>query len=168
MVPLPDPGPFETGIVLTTWLNAMRDLGLAARDQPATIADRLAAQSIPNNANTLVAFDTEIFDNYGTFTATSSTIILQAAGVYVVTGGGTWAANATGARLASIRHNGNDVNGGTWEQPALTGGAQTFMSHCATINAAIGDSVTYAVFQNSGGALNISAVRIGITRASGT
>lgn len=152
----------------TTNQNTDRDAILYAQKPTAVIADRVAAQSILNNTTTLVSFDTEIFDSGAGFAPTSSTVTFAEAGVYVITAGGTWAANATGARVGTIRHNGNDVNGGTWEAPALGGGAPTFMSHCATVLAAAGDTAGYAVTQTSGGSLNISAVRFSITRASGT
>lgn len=165
---LADPGEFNGGIISTTYQNGLRDLGKEGLNPPSAIADRIAAQSIPNNTTTSVSFDTEVFDGRSMFVATSATILIAEPGVYIITAGGTWAANATGARIGTIRHNGNDVNGGTWEEPALTGGAQTFMSHCASIFAAGGDTVTYAVTQTSGGALNISACRVGVHRVSGT
>ena len=163
---LPDPGEFSSGIVTTTWLNAMRDLALAALNPPSTVADRLASQSIQNSTGTLMAFDTQIFDNYDMFTPTSSSITLAESGLFVVTAGATWAPNATGVRIISIQQNGADVPGALDERVALGGGAPTYQLTSQHVVGSAGDTITLNTFQTSGGALGVTG-RIGMTRVSG-
>ncbi len=155
----------------TTTLNTgVRDGITFAQGPPGAVATRPggSTQSIPNNTVTAVTFTVETFDNMAGFAATSSTITVSEAGVYAVTAGGAFAANATGLRVIAIQQNGVDVPGGLQEANAPAGGGIGYINVSQHILASAGDTVIVNVLQTSGGALNIDACRLSVVRATGS
>jgi hypothetical protein len=122
-----------------------------------------ANQSVANNTNTAITFDSESFDTDG-FHSTSSntsrvTIPAGKAGYYLITGTLSWAANATGGRWCYLRKNGSMVSAiavpyamqGSSASGVWTAGA---FSHIG--NFAVSDYIELFAEQGSGGALNIN------------
>jgi hypothetical protein len=130
------------------------------------IALRSATQSITTGgAGTLVSFDTEEFDNSTMFTPTSTSITVQADGVYLITFYVEWQANATGYRTADLAINGTPSSG-LMESPA-TASVTCRMTATNQFLLTSGDVVTFTVLQNSGSTLTITA-RAAVTRISGS
>jgi len=142
------------------------DAILLAQDPPMAIVRRVATQSINNNSFTDVSFDTEDVDNdglvnLGTF---PTRVTLAHDGYYVVMFGVTWGSNGTGVRAQAATLNATEISGTGFEIPAFTGnprhgGGNGFIG-------VTGDIVRLNVFQNSGGALTITA-RMTVFRISG-
>jgi hypothetical protein len=148
----------------TTNLNGgIRDPIAYAINPPAVIVGRNAAQSIPHNAATLYTFDTEIFDNYAMFAASSTAITIVDDGVYQVTAWANFAANATGIRVCEILYNGTILLSTATPAPSAGDGRLALGS---AFSAVAGDVFTVSGFQSSGGALN-SFARLSAVRVSG-
>jgi hypothetical protein len=112
------------------------------------------AQSISNNTETVMTFNTEDFDT-NTFHSTSSntdrmTIPAGYAGYYRVSFQSYWDDNATGYRDISLNKNGTLVKA---YRTNVSGRVISIYHH--VLNLAVGDYLTLSVLQNSGGALNI-------------
>lgn len=122
-----------------------------------TKATRSAAQSIPNATNTTVAFDTTDADITSTLVyRTSNFFYGNITGVYSVSAGINFTANATGIRsLQIVKSNGDVIAEVT--QPGFTG--RDNVLNCSGIVKLTGDSdyVYVRVYQNSTAALNILA-----------
>jgi hypothetical protein len=61
------------------------------------------AQSIPNNTPTVMDLDTVVSDPLGMFDNTNNCIVFPTSGVYTITVGTAWAADATFSRRIDIR-----------------------------------------------------------------
>lgn len=119
-----------------------------------------AAQSIPTATDTVLAFDTEVFDTdlfHDTVTNNSRiTIPTGKGGKYSFEAGVAWQGNATGERYIYIRKNsGEKVLGMTRVGTNPVAAAQTFTQCVGIDNANPGDYYDVVVNQTSGGALNI-------------
>lgn len=150
-----------TGQVVTAaQLNAnVRDAVNFLLSPPICQVRQTVAQSIPNNTNTAVLLDAEDIDNDGMHSTITNTSRLTAAttGRYAVGGGGTFASNTTGVRLASYAVNGTEVPGTRVIAAPVGSSTQTDMADRAMsvfLNA--GDYLEMLLYQNSGGALNTS------------
>jgi hypothetical protein len=135
------------------------------RVPPMVRATRAAAQSIANNANGAVRFDTQTFDTDDMFAATSNVITFPTAGIYLLTANMTWDANATGLRVVGIYHNPTlsantdaaTVTAGTriaHATNAAINGAATNLFTATTYEFAANDTACMSCFQTSGGSLN--------------
>ena len=120
-------------------------------------------QALTNSAAAVVTFDTEVFDRWGMHSTASLThrLTVQVPGIYYVTGAVVFAANATGQRQLQIRH----INAAAVARTSI---ADTFQDATAagttrmevsglSLVADIGDWFDLVAFQDSGGALNLSA-----------
>lgn len=130
------------------------------------IALRTTAQSIPNNTSTAISWDSEEFDNSSMITPTSSTITVQADGVYTITAEGAFAANATGIRGLEIVINGGSAAGGAYVTTVGAGVSHRII-YANDYLLAASDTVQINAFQTSGGALNLSIGRTSVVRATG-
>lgn len=125
---------------------------------PAAKIIRTAAspQSIPNSAATGVDYNSTAFDSYAArpegpmADTTNDRIIIRKDGVYIVSAGGNFAANATGVRRIDIVKNGVTLAGDT---TAGFVGAANGLSFSAPFSFVNGDLITINVFQNSGAGL---------------
>jgi hypothetical protein len=103
---------------------------------------------------TNVTWNNNRYDPSGISTANGFTI--ATAGVYRIGANIRWAANATGQRVLYLQ-----VNSSTYiaiaSQQAVTGGNPTDMSIVTEYALSAGDTVRLQAFQDSGGALNITA-----------
>jgi hypothetical protein len=113
-----------------------------------------ANESIANNTVTTVTWNSNRYDVHGISNVNGFTIVTG--GVYRVGAGVRWAANATGQRVLYII-----LNGVTFlkinAQQAIIGGNPTDMGIETEYAFVAGDTVRLQAFQDSGGALNITA-----------
>lgn len=115
-----------------------------------------AAQSIPNNTATTLAFNSERNDTdtiHDTVT-NNSRLTCKTAGVYAISGTLEYATNATGERSVAIR-----LNGTTYIAAAAnSGGISVTQLSCTTqYIMAVNDYIELIAFQDSGGALNVNS-----------
>jgi len=117
--------------------------------------------SIPTGADTAVTLNSESYDTdpNGEIHSTASNtsrMTIQTAGKYAIKGGGLFAVNGTGQRLLKLR-----VNGATYIalSPTLKGDASLSVGQQVhgVYDFAAGDYVEMMAYQDSGGALNLSA-----------
>lgn len=127
---------------------------------PACAVFHSVAQSIPDDTDTILAFNSERFDTDTMHdNATNNTrITFTTAGIYSVTFVCVWNKNAVGDRKAAIRKNGADVLG---TDAKHAGDADLFVGQSVTVQEsfAAADYVEALVRQDSGGALNLLAQR---------
>jgi hypothetical protein len=156
---------FAPGIVDPTQLGLLQLLALFARDPSAIVAQRVAAQSIPNSAFTAISWDTELQDNDNQLTVPTSSLVLPNPGVYVGFGGVQFAGSASGSRTATTFKNGGEIVGSGQDAPANASGTRIICG--AVFTGVAGDIISVNVFQGSGGALNINGAIFGVVRISG-
>lgn len=114
-------------------------------------------QSIPNNASTLVNFNSERFDTdtiHDTVT-NNSRLTCKTAGVYLIVGHLGYAANGTGERVAQILLNGTTAI--VTESGVPTSSNQFRLTATTVYSLALNDFVQLVAYQTSGGALNTEA-----------
>lgn len=107
-------------------------------------------QSIPDNSNTVIAFNSEQFDtdNIHDDVVNNSRLTAQTAGRYIVQGQISWDTSDAGIRDIFIRQNGvTDVAHATSQT--------TWMQVDALLDLQVGDYVELLVFQNSGAAVDV-------------
>jgi hypothetical protein len=115
-----------------------------------------APQTVPNNAATQILYNATAFDSYSSrpegpmADTTNDQIIIRKDGVYIVTCGGNFAANATGVRRLDVLKNGVTQGGDT---AAGFTGAANGLSYSLSLSLFNGDLVTAKAFQNSGAGL---------------
>ena len=119
-----------------------------------------ASQSIPNNARTAVALDSDRFRSRTDYHNTSSnnsriTIPVLCQGMYRISFNGEFANNTTGQRNFEIRLNGTTMIAVIEIQNLSTRNCAGCVSCDYYLND--GDYVEATVFQDSGGALNLNA-----------
>lgn len=156
---------FSSEALPTSKLSALGDAVSYALDPPACIATRVAVQNLVNNAPNGIIFDTELVDSAAMFAASSTTVSIVDDGVYTVQGWAVIAANTTGMRSLEITQNGSIV------LSTATNAPSSFDARLSLGNsfiAAAGDTFGLVAFQNSGGALNLTAARISVIRSTGT
>lgn len=133
----------------------------------ACVVQRNAALPVATGfGDTFVPFDAEIFDPFGMFTATSTSVIVPVDGVYQINVRAAFAGNATGVRIGSIGINGANTSR---EQILTSVGAGLFTSVAVSdgvlLNA--GDTVHMVVKQTSGVSLNVGTAWMSVALASG-
>jgi hypothetical protein len=129
-----------------------------ASPPPAARVYNSANISITNNTVTALTFDSERWDNGDLHSTSANTSRLTApiTGLYEIGGCVRIAANATGIRSAMIRLNGTtDIASIT--EPTPSAGAASDFNPSTPYQLAAGDYVELTVYQNSGGALNVTA-----------
>jgi hypothetical protein len=114
--------------------------------------------SIPTGTVTALTFNSERYDNGGLHSTSANTGRLTApiTGLYVIGGNVRFAANATGIRNALIRLNGTTFIA-TDTRQATGGGNATDLPLETQYQLTAGDFLELVVFQDSGGALNVTA-----------
>jgi hypothetical protein len=130
----------------------------AARDY--TEVTRSAVLSVNNTTDTVVGFDTETVDDLNRHdnVTNNSRITFATAGLFIVGAYTTWAVNGTGGRYSQIRLNGATllaaVDAPSQNAAKSAGDSTIVVPHAFAAN----DYVELLVYQNSGAALNLSAV----------
>jgi len=144
-------GTFTSGAVLTA--AQMNGIGTNVnnyRVPPICIARRNAAQSIANNTETSVSFDTEDVDTDGMFAPTSTNITIQTDGVYLLTGVVRLAATVDGLLVCRIK-----VGGTTYAEQRfqVSGGANLLDTMTLSVaRSLVATNVcTMTILQNNGG-----------------
>ena len=114
-------------------------------------------QSIANNTQATLTWNTETFDTDGFHSTSSNTGRITAptgkAGYYLLTANLTYAKNATGERFLILMKNGTKVNQQSYGN--FGSGAYISMSFSDVIYLAVADYVELQTYQSSGGALSI-------------
>lgn len=118
-----------------------------------------ANQSIANNTTKDVLWNTEVFDTDEMFSASSTTITVKTAGLYVVNAGVVFAPNATGQRHLKMTKNAaadaeTPVIGGMFSAAGTTAVAN-MLNATSIVECAVNDTLKVNVAQMSGGALNV-------------
>jgi hypothetical protein len=115
------------------------------------VVRRTTMQSIPNNATTVISWDSEVEDAPGWFAPASPTVLtVTEAGFYEVVANLQFATNGTGSRQALL------TMGGVTVAAPVFGAADDASARKQVVGAArlaAGDQVSLSVYQNSGGAL---------------
>lgn len=125
---------------------------------PAARVYHSANQSIANTTFTTLAFNSERYDNDGEHdnTTNNSRLTCKTAGKYRITANVQFASNATGYREVFFLVNGTTAIADIIQDANAS--FATTMSLSTTYELAVNDYVEVRVYQNSGGALNVSAV----------
>jgi hypothetical protein len=132
---------------------------------PIVVARRNATQSLANTTIVPISFDAEDVDTDGCFSATSTDITIQTAGVYLLVGSVAFANNASGGREVGFRKNGTTISNTTTGGGGgpLVAGANPNIGFDVAVNVsgittlAASDVITMYGYQSSGGALNATA-----------
>lgn len=114
-------------------------------------------QTLTNGVFAAVTFDAEDIDNYGGHSNVTNNdrYTVPVAGFYWVTGGVSFANNATGPRAIEITLNGTAVSGSDANANAVAGGNVTRLaSRAVLVQCAVNDIIRMAAFQGSGGNLD--------------
>ncbi len=115
-------------------------------------------QTLSNNTETVLTFDSERFDtdNYHSTTTNTSRLTVPSgkAGYYLITANAAWNLNATGERYLGIRRNGTSIHYG----PSVPGSSSIYVSSQLTAiwNLSVGDYIEFFGYQNSGGNLAVN------------
>lgn len=163
MAALPTLPTFTDGPSSSSQMTQLRDAINFTMRPPVAMLRQTSAQTLSTGTSTAIQFNAEDVDDDvdgvgGHDNVTNNTrYTARYPGIYLVSGGVTFAANATGFRLLWFRVNGIDINGSLVELNAVTGGAVAGMA-TRTIEQylASGDYVELIAHQTSGGNLNTS------------
>ena len=123
------------------------------------IGERNGAQSIPNSTFTAVNFTTTIKDDLGLLS--TNTIEIPRTGEYTFSAFAEYAAAAGGSRISAWHINGAEVR--RTRTRILPTGAEDALHSTYTDTFTKGDLVSFQVWQNTGGAININRAHIGMT-----
>ena len=113
-------------------------------------------QSIPNASVTVIAFNSEMFDNDGIHdnVVDNERLTCKTAGKYLVVGQVQWDSNAVGRRQIGILKNGTIV--AIAESGSVPDAGHKPSQIVSTIcDLAVGDYVKLRVYQSSGGSLDV-------------
>lgn len=153
-----------TGVTVTTPSAGQVDIDISGGGTPVPFKGALVSnsttQSIPNNTNTVLTWDTEVYDTDGFHSTSSNTSRLTIpAGVTRVrlTSMTVFDVNATGFRQAVFLKNGSPAfpgRGGT-SSPGITGSGVYVLMVSPILEVTAGDYLEVRAYQNSGGALNV-------------
>lgn len=157
----------EAGDTLLVMLDGTEVVALSAAgpgipEFSGAIVSMAAAQSIPDSTNTVLDFDTEIYDLGGWHeSVTNPSRLTVPAGVtkIIIETWVKYTANATGRRLLNYLKNGVAAAGdgmNSFNFDAASSGVTTLSSTFAPIDVVEGDYFEVNTFQNSGGALDVS------------
>ncbi len=122
------------------------------------------SQSIPNNADTALTFDTIDYDPTGLATLTPTSYLLAPdTGIYAVDLGLTWASNPTGDRELVLSLGG--YSDPTMRQTAMAAPTRDHAMQISVVRKLNQyDVVAGHVIQTSGGALNVAGARLSMIR----
>lgn len=165
-----DPSAVAQGEVLTSakWNQDVVANTIALRAPAGCKVRRDATQSIPTNTQRLINWDAEIFDTDGMFTASSVTITINTAGIYLVQATVRYPTNATSTRAGAIVR--NATISGSGDSAEVTAGVRIGVSYfdrspdtqsAASVTAVesldVADTISVIAYQNSGVALDTGA-----------
>jgi len=125
---------------------------------PACHVSRSTALAINNVVETQITWTVEDYDTDGMFTASSTDITVQTAGMYHLNAGVFFAANVTGSRYIHITKNGTSSTYAVASASTMgltTAGAPTTLNCSTVVSLAASDVIRVLVYQASGGSLNV-------------
>lgn len=163
-MPYSDPqsthNPTTGQIIPASWGDIIRDdLEYLARNFPHCSIFESTAQSVATSTETDLTSNEERSDIGGMHSSVSNTERITVpsgeGGLYTIAAVVNFAANATGFRQLLFRVN-NTTNYDAFALPNNGAGAATIFGTSRSLVLAAGDFVTCRVFQNSGGALNVT------------
>lgn len=152
--------------ILAAWGDIVRDdLEYLARNFPHCSIYESTAQSIANNTETDMTSNEELSDIGGMHSTVSNTERITVpsgeGGLYRADATVSFAANATGFRQLIFRVN-NTTNYNAFAVTNNGAGAATIFTGTKKLVLAAGDYVTCRVYQNSGGALNVTMLEFAL------
>jgi hypothetical protein len=134
--------------------NGIAGAGSAGGIAPAVKLYKTAAQSIPNNAATVVNFEAEFFDSDSIHDpANPSRLTCRTAGRYLVFGLCAFPTNATGDRFWQLMKNGTVIQYFSGKSPS--GAVSSFQPGMTLLELEVNDYLQFGAFQQSGGALTL-------------
>jgi hypothetical protein len=145
-------------LVTASYMNTnIRDAGNFLTAMPVFQGRQTVAQSLATNTGVAINLDTEDIDTDGGHSTVTNTsrYVGQTPGWYRLAGGGSCAANATGARLSWASKNGTVIPGSATAGIPNAGNAMELA--CKTLFVNLNGTTDYVevdFFQSSGGALN--------------
>ena len=157
-----DPGAVTAGDPLpAAYLNTTRANGAWFSEPPQCSVFNSSVQSVPNSTVTALLCGSENLDNTSMHSTTSNTSRITAvnAGRYTFTGTAQFAIDGTGTgmRRLSFRLNGT-TEYDLVQVAAVSTLSTVILSGSRTFTLAISDYAEMVVHQNSGGALNVTAL----------
>lgn len=140
-----------------TWGDHIETLTEFLKAPPSAKVKKSAAQAINNGASTTVSWNQEDWDTDAIHdNATNNTrLTCKTAGKYGVWANIHWATSASGSRGLGVLINGITVH--SFNYPAASTLDPEVGAYCE-VQLAVNDYVEIQVYQNSGGALNLSNV----------
>jgi len=152
-----DPKTWSPGDVLTA-----ADLNTYVRDnttdKPRARMSRAGSQSIPNNANTIVDFDTSDIDVGGLVDLTNNKFVIQQDGDYLFGAHVHFDAHADGQSRALFLVKNGSIVARVAAQPDAASSPQGIGLHVADMFRLVaGDAMWVVVFQNLGSAIGIGS-----------
>lgn len=144
------------------WNNGPAEIDAWFNDPPRCVLQQTVAQSIPNNADTPVAFDQVIYDNRHGMSADGTTWTVPANGIYLVTTTSNlaWTGAANCFVASHIVNPGRSTFAAT-EIPATPGPVRFQFNVAALISLGVSDRIQLRLYQNSGGTQPTGTVGIG-------
>jgi hypothetical protein len=121
----------------------------------ACYAARTTTQSIPNNTETTIIFNSVSFDTHGSYNNSTGTYTAFVSGYYQIEALVEFDGNATGQRYIHVYKNGTTKFNLAYAGNLAT--VATIPTGSTTIQLNAGDTFVIQGFQNSGGALNIGS-----------
>lgn len=112
---------------------------------------------IPNDAATVLSWDTEIFDNGGLHVGTSSQLVAPVAGKYHVFAGIYWQNVAGGIRTVVLRVNGSKIVTGQ-TIPGVSNPSGVYSAASTVIDLAVNDYVECLVYHDLGASLDVNGL----------
>jgi len=162
LVPYSDPGAVTAGNPLpAAYLNTTRANGAWFSEPPQCSVYNSSVQSVPNSTVTALLCASESLDNNFMHSTTSNTSRITAvnAGRYTFTGTALFAIDGTGTGMRRLTFRLNGTTEYDLVQVAAVSTLSTvILSASRTFTLAISDYAEMTVYQNSGGALNVTAL----------
>ena len=146
-----------------SWANSVKTALDYLANPPACRANRTTTQSLVTATATSILFDAEVFDTDTMHDTVSNTsrLTVKTAGLYIVTAGLGFAANATGVRVAWVNVNGSDatriIQGG---MTAVSASDVTDIPLATIYKFAVNDYMELRGYQTSGGNLNTATLQL--------
>lgn len=156
MAAVPTLPSFVDGVLPTSQLTQAMAALAFMMDPPRAQLRQTVAQSLTTGIAAAVTFTTEDYDTaLGHDTSTNpSRYVSQYPGRYKISGGASFAANATGRRITKWQINGADVMGSQVSLPTTAASVCGVPARTLEVYLDVDDYLELIVIQESGGALN--------------
>lgn len=151
--------PVTGAVAPAAWGDVLRDNFEFLVDPPNCSVYNSSAVSVSTSSATILNANSENYDNDAMHSTVSNTsrITFQTPGRYGCTASAQFGANAAGIRQIEFLLNGVAILASVSRIPAVSG-FDSYVKTFIKVTAAAGDWIEARVFQNSGGALNVTLV----------